>query len=331
MAATAAAPVSKPETMNDAASTPKEIVGSSLRKPLVPNNLPSTVAPRHRVQFTVRTFFGAAFLVSLFAAAAALPAKEAEIAAITFLVWLTFAGLYWVVGGTGPLVALPVATVVLATTWMLSVPFVNYRLQVELWIAVSAAFAWGVLFSLVVVLSRVLLYAGRRLRGGHSCATHSQSPLRVNVEPALSALRLARHVLFTRLFLSVILGIAAVVFMWHPRWVQKILAVVSLVIDLPLAPLIVVVFYPHRPPDSNLVFLLVTAVFYCPLYAGTGWALGLILARMSRPTTADLVKEGEHPSGELPGAEILVPGVGHRPDPSDSPPEPSDRPPAGGD
>ena len=30
--------------------------------------------------------------------------------------------LYWVVGGTGPLVALPVATVVLATTWMLSVP-----------------------------------------------------------------------------------------------------------------------------------------------------------------------------------------------------------------
>ena len=57
-------------------------------------NLPSNDPPRRRIQFTVRTFFAAAFLISLFTAAAKLPDIAARIAALLLLAGLTFVGLY---------------------------------------------------------------------------------------------------------------------------------------------------------------------------------------------------------------------------------------------
>jgi hypothetical protein len=243
-------------------------------------DLPGSDPPRRPVQFTVRTFFGAAFLISLFGAAAKLPSVEAKIIAITFLAWLTAAGLYWTLGATGPLLALPVGTVVLGVVWGMTLVFVMLSdLQgLGVWVAVPIAFGWGIVFSIIVVLSRALGYVSRRVRS----RLWGESKQR----PILSAWEVARQVLFTRLLLSVLLVIGAILSAWYPLWPNRDFDIISLLIDMPLAPIVIGFLYPS-PPDSSLVFILVTALLYCPLYAGTGWMLGFILARMSRRTSPD--------------------------------------------
>ena len=245
------------------------------------NHLPSTDPPRRRVQFTVRTLIGAAFLISLFGAAQALPTEEAKLTATAFLVWVTFAGLYWTLGATGPLVALPVGTMVSAICWSLTLLFVvpfEIR-QAGVWTTVPTALGWGILFSLILVLSRILGYMTKRLRGRRWRMFGSRAPLRQEAKHILSAWGVARAVLFTRLILSGLLALAIQATL-IPHY-SGLPVLISVLLDIPLFPITTLV-YPS-PPDAALVFLLVMAVLYCPLHAGTGWIVGFILTRMSRP------------------------------------------------
>lgn len=249
------------------------------------DNLPTIDRPRHRhrVQFTIRTFFGAAFLVSLFGAAAALPTTATKVSAIAFLVWLTVAGLYWLVDGKGPLVALPVGAMVSFICWSIALLFDtpdDIRRDGRWWIAVPVALAWGVVLSIIVVLSRILGYAGRWLRGRLWRGFASQSTSYQEVMPALSATAVAGQILIARLALSGILAVGGNLILWYPLWESESLASVSLLIDLPCIP-IVIAFCPS-PPKSSLLFILITAVLFCPLYAATGWLIGYVLLRIGR-------------------------------------------------
>jgi hypothetical protein len=223
-------------------------------------------------------FFGAAFLISLFGAAAALPAGKAKTTAISFLVWLTVAGLYWIVGGIGPLVALSVGTVVSGTCWALTFLVAPSAVMLSIiWEVVPMSFVWGIVFSVIVVLSRILWHVARWARG----RLRSQSPFCQDAKPVLSAWGVARQIVFTRLFLSMLLVLAAIIVPWCPWWAYPIPRDTSRLIDSPLEP-IIVSFFPDLFGSSNPRFILLTPVLYCPLYAGTGWLLGLILVKMSR-------------------------------------------------
>lgn len=242
------------------------------------NHPRSTDPPRRRVQFTVRTLIGAAFLISLFGAASALPSVEANVTATAFLVWVTFARLYWTLGAAGPLVALPVGTLVSAICWSLALLFVvPFEIRhAGVWTTMPTALGWGILFSLILVLSRILGYMTKRLRGRLWRMFDSRAPSRQEAKHVLSAWGVARDVLFTRLLLSGLLAIQATLI---PPY-SGLPVLISVLLDIPLFPITALV-YPS-PPDAALVFLLVMAVLYCPLYAATGWIVGFILTRMSR-------------------------------------------------
>ncbi len=245
------------------------------------NHLPSIDPPRRRVQFTVRTLIGAAFLISLFGAASALLTEEAKLTAIALLVWVTFAGLYWTLGAAGPLVALPVGTMVSATCWSLTFVFGAIGGISPFYVAgvtVPMAFGWGILFSLILVLSRILGYTIERLRSRLSRVLGRRPRLRQEAKHVLSAWGVARNVLFTRLLLSGLLAIQAIFFpLSGPLWALPV--TISVYLDTPLFPIFILLSFS----GSALLFLLVMAVLYCPLYAGTGWIVGFILTRMSRP------------------------------------------------
>jgi hypothetical protein len=113
----------------------------------------------------------------------------------------------------------------------------------------------------------------------------------------LSALGFAGYVLFTRLFLAVLVSIVAILAARYSWWPHDIPAIVSLCIDMPLIPLVTQVLYPNGP-DSNLAFILCTAFLYCPLYAGTGWIVGLILAHRNRRTVPAGISAADAPAKE---------------------------------
>jgi hypothetical protein len=238
------------------------------------DSIPANHAPRQRAQFTMRTFFVAAVLVSLFATAAALPGPEAKVVAIAFLVWLTFAGIYWTFRGIGPLVALPVGTVVAGIVMGLTLPVV---LEVgrapgmhrsDVWMAIPAAFGWGVLFSIFVTVSGVIRFVGRRLKRRLSGLQMTAFPR--GDEPRMSPLTFAVGVVLVRLLVSAIL-IAAPNSL--ERYIDVKFAAISLLVDAPLVPLVVGVFCPS-PPASSQTFILATAPLYLPLYAVTAGIAG---------------------------------------------------------
>lgn len=254
---------------------------------------PNDRSPRRRVQFTVRTFFVAAVLVSLFAAAASEPAREVRIFALTLLAWVTFAGLYWTLRWTGPLVALPVGTLLLGLLWGIQLLFgvpEDIR-HTGIWGSISVAFAWGILFSLLVGLSRMIRWLRGWLKGRFWGRRQGQSPFRQDATPAQLRLGYAGYLLFTRVVIAVLLLSASILIDREWRSMGALPASISLLVDMPVAPLVIGVFYPSAP-DSSVVFLLATAPLSCPLYAGAGWIVGAILARLNRRAVPIRIRAG---------------------------------------
>ncbi len=140
--------------------------------------------PRRPIQFTVRTFFAAAVLISLFAAAAKLPTEESRICGLTFLAWLTAVGFVRIIGARLPLIALLAAPMVLAAGWMLSLPSMptGGRSEIEGWMVLPGASVWGIAISIVVTLAAGLAWLGKRLGigslGGARQPPASASPTR---------------------------------------------------------------------------------------------------------------------------------------------------------
>lgn len=237
-----------------------------------------------RVQFTVRTFFVAAVLISLFAAVAQSPTDRTRSTALVFL-WLTFAGIYWTFRSTSLLVALFAGTVVSAA--LLGLPYLLIRLYVgfiRLYIDhhfaipiddvkfVSHSLHWGAIFSLLVLLSRPVGRIRQWITGQFSYALRQRSSL-CCAKPALT---FAVDLLLTRVLLSAILLATRNLFPWEVlrSWISLFL------LDSPLGPL--TLFPWGLSYTSDLKALGPAAVLSCPFYAGMGWIVGFIVAKVDR-------------------------------------------------
>lgn len=254
---------------------------------------------RRRVQFTVRTLFAAMVLVSLFGAAGHLPGMAKEIA-IVFLAWLTFAGLYWTFGGIGPLVALPVASAVACTLLIVTIPL-SERGE-GIWEAVPIAcdlgIGWGIVFSIIVIFSRVLRLVIRWFAGRFGSGSRGRSVNRHDATPAWSALRYAGYILLTMVLIDVVLFLPTAVLP-----ITGVLFSIRATLYLPL--MIGLLGRGYHP----LVFA--AAVFAFPLYAGVGWIVGFIVARITRRQILADVAIAEGPAKETcergPMAEVSTP------------------------
>jgi len=219
---------------------------------------------RRPVQFTVRTFFAAMVLVSLFGAAAAIPGYEFGVCVIAFLVWLGFAGLYRTLRSTTLFAALVVAPMVVAISWLLSlITLASTRLQAEVWMMVPFALEWAVVVSLLLALTSGLGRLAGRLT--------SPAPA-----DALPAWKVAAGLVGMRLAVAGVL--IAVDLLMSFRFADTVL-VLCVGVDAPLAPLLLSI--PHRPGPYTGFLLLATALS-CPVYALTGWLIGLAARRASR-------------------------------------------------
>ena len=237
--------------------------------------------PRPRpVQFTVRTFLAAAVLVSLFAAAAAIPKEEVRVCGLALLVWLTLAGLYHILRKPGLITALTVAPVVLAIGWLLSLStFASMRHQeVKFWMVVPFAVEWAVVVSLLLALASGLRRLAGRLRRNPFRALGASPFASPAPADALPAWKVAAGLLGVRL--AVAGPFIAAGILLPPQMVETVL-VLCLAVDTPLVPLLVNILYPS-PPSTSTGFLLLATALSCPVYALTGWLIALVAGRQSR-------------------------------------------------
>jgi hypothetical protein len=240
--------------------------------------------PRRPVQFTVRTFFAAAVLVSLFAATAKLPAEKPRICVLAFLAWLTAAGFYRTIGARRPLVTLALAPLVLVAGWILSIPLPpmssQIRSEMELWMILPGAFVWGIELSIVVMLATGLAWLGGRLGMGIGRRARQPPSSARRARGWSPAWKLAALMLLLRLALSGIQTVVtALVSRSSSTWEAALGA--AFLIDGPLAPFYYAL-YPS-PPQTARGMILVTTALGVPLYAAMGWLIGR-LARGGRAT-----------------------------------------------
>jgi len=232
---------------------------------------------RRPVQFTVRTFFAAMVLVSLFGAAAAIPGYEFRVCVIAFLVWLTFAGLYRTLRSTTLFAALVVAPMVVAISWLLSLStLASTRLQAEVWMMVPFALEWAVLVSLLLALTSGLGGLAGRLRGNRFRALGASLLTSPAPADALPAWKVAAGLVAMRLAVAGVLIPVDVLVSF--RFVDTVF-VLCLGVDAPLAPLLLILSYPLR---TSTDFLLLATALSCPVYALTGWLIAVAAGRWSR-------------------------------------------------
>ena len=233
--------------------------------------------PRRPIQFTVRSFFAAAVLVSLFAAAAELPAWKPRICVLAFLAWLTAAGFFRTIRARSPLVALALAPLVLVAGWILSIPLPHMsgrtRSEIELWMILPGALFWGIEISIAVMLATGLAWLGRRLgiRSGRGPRDSPYLDRRARVPSP--AWELAVAMVSVRLVLSGIQTVvSALVSRQSGAWETTLGA--AFLIDGPLAPLFFAI-YPS-PPQTARGMIVVTTALGVPLYAAMGWLIGRV-------------------------------------------------------
>ncbi len=265
----------------------------------------SSTAPRlRRAQFTIRTFFAAAVLVSCFGVAAHLPGEAAKAIGLTFLASLTFAGLYWTFRGTGPLVALPVGTAVALIVQGLAFPFIDGMHLKDIWLVVVTSFVWGIAFSVVVVLSRLLWHLTRWLAGWLKRRPDEELPSDRNAILVIRPSSYVKYVVLTCLLLAMFIVLAAFVLACYSKDALFVPFVLSMCLDLPLFQLAVEIHGPIGPTYSStseiIGFIALTSVVACPLHAGSNWIVGWLVARIDRRTSlpSELASEGEGRGGE---------------------------------
>jgi len=261
--------------------------------------------PRRPIQFTVRTFFAAAVLISLFAAAASLPNEESRICGLTFLAWLTAAGFFRIIGARLPLITLVLAPLVLAAGWMLSLPSMpvhgRARSEIEGWMVLPGASVWGIALSIVVIVAMRLAWLGRRIGIGSFRGARQPPASAWRTRLRSPAWELAVAMVFLRLVLS---GIQTVVTAMVPRrmgaWEAALGA--AFLIDGPSTPFYYSL-YPS-PPQTAGGMILVTTALGVPLYAAMGWLIGQLAwvlraaATLQGRAGADAPADGKGAPGE---------------------------------
>lgn len=196
-----------------------------------------------------------------------------------------FAGLYWTFGAIGPLVALPVGTTVAGVLLGLTVPFVEIARQDGMWVVVPLSFIWGLVFSMIVVLSRGLWRLARwwtdwlnRRRGG-------DLPFDRDATLVIRPSAYVKYVLSTRFLLAAFILMTGFVVALYSSDAIVVPCIISAHLDVTLIPMALGICGSiglNQRSSQLIAFFSITLVAACPLHGDASWIVGWLVARIDR-------------------------------------------------
>lgn len=247
--------------------------------------------PRRRVQFTVRTFLAAAVLVAFFGAASGLPDRPEglQLAAFAVLIWLTLAGIYYILHARAALVA----SVVGVLAAVVGIGILGAKVGIlgdkegtpaeALLGTIAFSSAWGAGYSVVILLVRGVQHLWRSA----SASTAPRVP--ATHEPPREAPRLA--LVMAALQLLVPLQVLTVSAGLNDPSDFALGEVV--VADMPVAAFYLAVVFNVDFAHLWLAVFFV-AVLSIPFHGLLGYLVGYVLDRRSR--RRPLRQRGKWPS-----------------------------------
>jgi hypothetical protein len=247
----------------------------SIRDPVMTPVLTAHIAgttTRRPFQFTVRTFFAAASLISLLFAAIQNLEGWPRANAVLLLVWLAVAGVYFLLQAPRPLLGLCLAPVTLTALWcmLLGVVLVDLAHQRQVFFArslMACAFGWGVVLSIAVGFASSVCWKRSGLLPGKPGSKWPAS-----VRPPI----LARRMTVVRMGVTPLLVVLVIALPSHLLW---LVVFVLCILDAPFAPLYLV-WLPSS--DSSIASLHMVALVCVPLVSGGAlyYGLGRIIDRV---------------------------------------------------
>lgn len=234
--------------------------------------------PRQPVQFTVRTPLGAAVLIALFAAAFKLPTDPESLqwAALATLPWITVVWIYRILHADAALLASILGAIAAGAGW---IPFWYYEARGSLIVmiqgTIACGLAWGVGYSIVVLVVRAAQHVWRR------------GLFRRRAPPLSAPLREAPRLALAMASLQLLVLMVALVLCAGPQNPYGIkIALAATVVgaaDFPLIGRYMVNFPPeHGSVSSFALTVLGLAVVSIPLHALLAYAVGYVLDRRNR-------------------------------------------------